>query len=318
MRSGEVVGVNTSSYAEEKAENTNFAVPIDDVCRILALLKQGKDPSPPDLPVALFDVEDRGSVVVARVFDQQGSVGLQAYDRIEAAGPDLAPVKHRHDLVNALRGNLDEARLKVIRHGRELTVSGTVPPLRIRRGIEFAGIVLAPFNFRDRSITPAGHDIGVFSIAAGSRASGQDLKWFDLIYKVNGERVKSLEQLFVLLNDLEDGASASLEFLRVFEDRHYFGYIQREIRAEPAVWLDSRGASAGTDVQLSWIADQLDDAARMSGRNYLMLRVALERLLSQLEHDDIDLGTEEKRRQTSLARDLAERLEGRLLSAAGS
>ena len=177
---------------------------------------------------------------------------------------------------------------------------------------------MAPFNFRDRSITPAGHDIGVFSIAAGSRASGKDLKWFDLIYKVNGERVNSLEQLFVLLNDLEDGASASLEFLRVFEDRHYFGYIQREIQAEPAVWLDSRGASAGTDVQLSWIAAQLDEAPVLSGRNYLMLRVALERLLNQFEHEDVSLDAEEKRRQQSLALDLARQLEGRLLSAAGS
>jgi S1-C subfamily serine protease len=318
MRSGDVVGVNTSSYNDDKAENTNFAVPIEDVCRILALLKQGKDPSPPDLPVAMFDVEDGGSVVVARVFDPQGSIGLQAYDRIVAAGPELTPVKHKHDLVNALRGNLYDARLKVIRDGKELTLSGTVPPLRIRRGIEFAGIVLAPFNFRDRSITPAGHDIGVFSIAAGSRASGQDLKWFDLIYKVNGERVGSLEQLFVLLNDLEDGASASLEFLRVFEDRHYFGYIQREIRAEPALWLDSRGASVGTDVQLSWIAGQLDKSEALSGRNYLMLRVALDRLLSQLERDDVDLEAGEKQRQTTLALDLARELEGRLLSAAGS
>ena len=315
MRSGDVVGVNTSSYNDAKAENTNFAVPIDDVCRILALLKQGKDPSPPDLPVALFDIEEGGSVVVARVFDQQGSIGLQPYDRIVAAGPDLEPVKHKHDLMNALRGNLGEARLKVVRAGEELTMNGNVPPLRTRRGIEFAGIVMAPFNFRDRSITPAGHDIGVFSIAAGSRASGKDLKWFDLVYKVNGERVNSLEQLFVLLNDLEDGASASLEFLRVFEDRHYFGYIQREIRAEPAVWLDSRGATGGTDVQLSWIAAQLDEADALSGRSYLMLRVALDRLLNQLQRDDAGLDAEEMRRQKSLALDLARELEGRLLSA---
>jgi S1-C subfamily serine protease len=318
MRSGDVVGVNTSSFSDEKAENTNFAVPIEDVCRILSLLKQGKDPSPPDLPVAMFNFDDGGSLVVARVFDQHGSIGLQAYDRIVAAGPDLAPVKHKHQLMNALRGNLGDARLKVMRDGQELAISGAVPPMRIRRGIEFAGIVLAPFNFRDRSITPAGHDIGVFTIAAGSRASGKDLKWFDLVYKVNGERVSSLEQLFVLLNDLENGAMASLEFLRVFEDRHYFGYIQREIRAAPAVWLDSRGATEGTDVQLSWIAGQLDAAQALSGRNYLMLRVALDRLLNQLERDDVGLGNEEKQRQTSLALDLARQLEGKLLSAVAS
>jgi S1-C subfamily serine protease len=309
MRSGDVVGVNTSSYAEKSAENTNFAVPIDDVCRILALLKQGKDPSPPNLPVAFFSIEDRDSVVVARVFDQQASVGLQAYDEIVAAGPDLVPVKHTHDLVNALRGNLDDAQLRVIRGQQEVTITADIPPLRIRRGVEFAGIVMAPFNYKDRSITPAGHDIGVFTIAAGSQASGKDLKWFDLIYKVNGERVTGLEQLFVLLNDLEDGAIATLEFLRVFEELHYFGYIQREIRAEPAVWLDSNGASEGTDVQLSWIASQIDETPVLYSRKYLMLRVALDRLLRQLESDDLRLDAEEKRMQKDRVLTLARRLE---------
>jgi S1-C subfamily serine protease len=311
MRSGDVVGVNTSRYNEKSAENTNFAVPIGDVCQILALLEQGKDPSPPKLPVAFFSIEDRDAVVVARVFDPEASVALQAYDVIVAAGPDLVPVKHNHELMNALRGNLDDAQLTVNREGQELTITADIPPMRIRRGVEFAGIVMAPFNYKDRSITPAGHDIGVFTVAAGSRASGKDLKWFDLIYKVNAERVTDLEQLLVLLNDLEDGAPASLEFLRVFEDQHYFGYIRREIRAEPAVWLDSNGASAGTDVQLSWIASEIDETPELYSRKYLMLRVALDRLSRQLETGDLSLDAEERRKQKDLVLALTRRLEGR-------
>jgi S1-C subfamily serine protease len=309
MRSGDVVGVNTSKYNASNAENTNFAVPIQDVCRILALLREGRDPSPPELPVAFFDLGDRAAVVVARVFDDESSAGLRAYDEIVAAGPELVPVKHEHDLINALRGNLDDTKLRIIRDEQVLTITTDIPPMQVRRGIEFAGIVLAPFDYRDHSITPAGHDIGVFTVAAGSRASGQDLKWFDLIYKVNGERVTGLEQLFVLLNDLEDGAPVSLEFLRVFEDRHYFGYIQREIQAEPAAWLDSNGASAGTGVQLSWIASQLDETPVRSARQYLMLRFALDRLMQQLERSDLGLAAEEQRRQEVLAADLSSRLE---------
>jgi serine protease Do len=316
MRSGAVVGVNTSKYNDSNSENTNFAVPIKDVCRILALLKQGKDPSPPKLPVAFFNLEDRNAVVVAHEFDDDDSIGLQAYDRIVAAGPDLAPVQHKHELMNLLRGHLEDAQLKIIRDGEELTLTADIPAMQIRRGIEFAGIVMAPFNYADGSITPAGHDIGVFTIAAGSLASGKDLKWFDLIHKVNGERIESLEQLFVLLNDLEAGKPATLEFLRVFEDGHYFGYIQRHIRAEPAVWLDSNGASTGIDIQLSWIESEIDDAPIMSPRDYLKLRVALDRLLRQLEREDRRLDTEDQQRQKNLALSLARQLEEGSLSAA--
>lgn len=309
MRSGDVVGVNTSKYNAANAENTNFAVPVQDVCRILNLLKEGKDPSPPKLPVAFFNLEDRNAVVVARTFDEHTPGGLQPYDEIVAAGPDLAPIRHEHDLVNALRGHLEGAKLRIIRDKQVLTITADIPPMQIRRGIEFAGIVLAPFNYMDGAVTPAGHDIGVFTIAAGSRASSKDVKWFDLIYKVNGERVSSLEQLFVLLNDLDEGSPASLEFLRVFEDLHYFGYIQREIRAEPAVWLDSNGASEGTDIQLSWIASQVADPAALSSRKYLMLRVALERLIQQLEQGELGLADGEKQQQEALARSLADQLE---------
>jgi S1-C subfamily serine protease len=291
MRTGAVVGVNTSKYNDKNSENTNFAIPVEDVCQIVALLKQGKDPAPPRLPVAFLDLEDPNAVVVARQFDSQASIGLQAGDRM-----------------NALRGNLEGARLKVARDGRELTITADIPPMRIRRGVEFAGIVMAPFNYKDGSITPAGHDIGVFSVTPGSPASSKDLKAFDLIYRVNGQMVESLEQLFVLLNDLEDGAIVKLQFLRVFEDMHYFGYIERQLRAEPAVWLDSNGASSGTGVQLSWIASELDDEPVISTRKYLMLTVALQRLLHELEDDHLRLDAEEKRQQHALAVTLAEKL----------
>ncbi len=316
MRTGNIVGVNTSRYNDRKAENTNFAVPVEDVCRILDLLAQGKDPSPPQLPVAFFNLEEPDAVVIARTFDEENPVGLEPYDRIIAAGPALTAISNEHELINALRGHLEAAQLKVIRNGEELAITADIPAMRIRRGIEFAGIVMAPFNYADQFITPAGHDIGVFTVAPGSRANGSDLKWFDLVYKVNGVRVTGLEQLFVLLNDLDDGEYATLEFLRVLEDMHYFGYIKREIRAEPAMWLTSSGASSGTGVQLSWIASQVDGDSALESRRYLMLKVALDRVIGQLESGELGLDNDERRRQKSLAVALSERLDAGLQAAA--
>jgi S1-C subfamily serine protease len=318
MRSGKVVGVSTSSYNAEDAENTNFAVPVDDVCRILSLLKQGRDPSPPNLPVAFFNFEDREEVVVARVFDQERSIGLRAYDQIVAAGPDHVPVRYRHDLMNALRGNLHQAKIRIVRDGQELTVEGNIQAMQVRRGVEFAGIVMAPFNFRDRSLTPAGHDIGVFSIAAGSRGSGKDLKWFDLIYKVDGERVNSLEQLFVLLAGLERDEVVSIEFLRVLEDQHYFGYVQREIEAEPPLWLESSGASEGIDVALAWIDSQIDESTVYEAPSHSRLRASLDSVLHRLNGNNSGLSDATVLKQRAFALAIAERLDERAQAASAN
>lgn len=305
MRNGRVVGVNTSSYNDDDAENTNFAVKIDDVCRILELLKRGESAAPPNLPVAFFDFEDRQDVVVASVYDPDNAVGLLPYDQIIGAGPDLEPVNHRHTLINALRGNLDNAKLKIIRDGDEKILSGQVSPMRIRHGIEFSGLVLAPFDFVDNSITPAGHDIGVFSVTAGSRGESASLRWFDLIYKVGGEGVTSLEQLFVLLNNLEEDSTVSVEFLRVFEKQQYFSYVQRDIQVEPPLWLDNERASEGVDIQLSWIATELDSAGIAEVSDYSRLRESIDRLSRLVDGGTLQLSVEQRELHQELMLKLA-------------
>lgn len=58
MQTGNLVGVNTARVADEDAENLNFAVPMKYLCRILALMRAGKDPSPPRLPISFLDYND--------------------------------------------------------------------------------------------------------------------------------------------------------------------------------------------------------------------------------------------------------------------
>ncbi len=51
LGTGRVVGINTATLNEEDHQNTNFAVPMMFVCRVLEIVQSGGDPSPPDLPV---------------------------------------------------------------------------------------------------------------------------------------------------------------------------------------------------------------------------------------------------------------------------
>src|SRR5688572_29864591 len=67
LESGRIVGINTAGI--RGAQNTNFAVAIKYACRILQLLQQGDDPSPPDLKLVYYrDVDNRKELKVARSY----------------------------------------------------------------------------------------------------------------------------------------------------------------------------------------------------------------------------------------------------------
>ena len=50
LKSGKIVGINAMSL--ENSEGLNFAVPLPPVCKAVSLLRAGKDPSPPKLPIS--------------------------------------------------------------------------------------------------------------------------------------------------------------------------------------------------------------------------------------------------------------------------
>jgi S1-C subfamily serine protease len=252
LTTGEVVGVNAAKISEEGVESLGFAVPIGQVCRIVELLKAGKDPSPPNMNATFFDFEDGDAVVVADSYAAALALGLQPNDEIVAAGPDLLPIDGLHELIGRLRGSLDNVRLRVRRDGTLIEISGALPAWKIRRGVQFAGLVFGPFNFHDVSSMPIGHDIGIQNIVDGSRASAIDIQFWDLIHRVNGTTVKSLEHLYVMLSELDEGSTVTLDLLRPLEDMHFLSPIRRSVPAEAPVWLDNSGAQAGIDVRVAW------------------------------------------------------------------
>ncbi len=71
---GQVVGVNTSALAEKEVQNLNFAISARYVCRILDLLRAGRDPSPLARSLVFYaDTRPPGALKVARNFMPPGS-----------------------------------------------------------------------------------------------------------------------------------------------------------------------------------------------------------------------------------------------------
>lgn len=261
MRSGHVVGINTSSYNEEDAENTNFAVPITEVCRIIQLLADGNDPSPPRLPVAFYELKDQQQLVVARSYIHSEQLDLRRGDRVVSAGRVRTAVTERHQLINALRGELDDVILEVKRDDKTIEVRGSLTPQMTRRGVVFAGMVIAERNYLDGGLLPVGHDINVHSFVQGSVGEAEGLEWYDFIISVDGHTVETIEGLFALLQQTEAGEPVTLEFVRMWEPPFFFEYVEREVVADTPLWLGEYGYQGGIRARLLW---ELDNVARYS------------------------------------------------------
>ena len=280
MRSGRVVGISTSGY--DGAENTNFAVPVVEVCKILDLLAANKDPSPPQLDVAFYNFRDKDELVVARSYLDPELLLLRPRDRIVSVGKKATPVHKHYELINALRGELDHVMLTVERDGDIITLEGSLPPMRIRTGIVFAGMVLSAYGVRDAATLPAGHDIMIVDFVDGAPARAEDLEMFDFLVSVDGETVSSVSHVFDALSRTTPGDPVTLEFIRWFGDTAYIQYVQRELVADNPEWLAEDGFWGGVRAQLEWKQNFIADNPSLNTELRARQRDSINSLLSSV------------------------------------
>ena len=217
LKTGRIVGINTAGINEEGDEGTNFAVSIVQACRILKLLRAGHDPSPPDLPFAFFNLAyETDPLIVARIYPGAEAFPLQVGDEIMKAGDK--PIANEGQLIHALRGNLNDIALTVRRNDEIIAVAGRLSPsprVTRRRGIKFGGMLLAPGNFRDRSIYTADQDIMVHSVARGSEGQDAGLSFYDFLIAIDGVAVTDLDHAYDLLKSASAYETVQLEFFQM-------------------------------------------------------------------------------------------------------
>lgn len=234
MTSGRVVGISSATYNNNEDQNTNFAVPIEQACRILGLLQEGRDPSPPSLAIDFFRLNgDAEGLIVARTFLPAGHVPLQVDDEILAANG--TPVTTESELMHELRGSLDDVRMTVLRDSEVVELQGPLdphPPVIDRLGLYFSGMLFASGGYRDTPSVATGHDVMVHSIAPGSAANGEDLWSYDLVSRIDNVRVENLAHLQELLRSRPFSGKVQVDFLRLVEDSdsgHFYYSVRRSI-----------------------------------------------------------------------------------------
>ena len=205
METGRLVGINTASIGEEKTENLNFAVSMKYVCKIIKLLRESKDPSPPILPVRFLEYDDyhRELVVAATYFDgidEQLKVGDVIYG-VENV-PDEIP--HETHLIHLLRGERGEINLRIRRNGKELIKPFNIHPtenITRRKGLYVSGLVIAPSGYYDESEINLGKALMVHNIIAGTIANSSGIYPWDFIKTVDGRDFHTVEELFTYLSE---------------------------------------------------------------------------------------------------------------------
>ncbi len=222
---GQVVGINTAMLGPQNTENLNFAVPMKYACRILELLREGKDPSPPELPVVFFEDDgDNDELKVAAAYFEGDAAPLQGGDVIQAVADKSGPVKNATQLINALRGQTEETTLTILRDGKVMTVKAHFKPrlpVLQRQGLYLAGMLIAPPSFQDEPEANLGKLLAVHYVADGSPASAQGLQLWDMIKSVDGRPFHEIDALLSYLNQRNRPVRLVIKRLSESNDKIY-------------------------------------------------------------------------------------------------
>lgn len=245
LEDGSVVGISAAIAVEndKRADGISFAVPMVYACRLLELLQAGQDPSPPENLVAFaIDLGDEHTLTIANSRLPSGAVQLQTGDTILALnGRRIAT---QGDLVHSSRGYLDALVLTLEREGKVIEVSGSWPPAdRVleREGILVTGALFAatPLGISSVLATPAA--LMVHHVEPGSEAEAGDLRAYDLLYSIDGQRPTSLKALQEVVEKARrQERDLELVVMRLSEGDGLFDYHRRLLPAETLQRVSAR------------------------------------------------------------------------------
>lgn len=248
LETGRVIGINTAQI--RGSQNTNFAVAMRYACRVLELMQAGADPSPPDLQVVYYwDADGDGALKVARNYGDPARLDLRTGDIIRGVVGVDQIVRSQTQLFHALRGQLDDFALRVMRDGEEVIVLGRTRPepaaLELR-GLLSAGILFGHTPLRDAAEIRVG-PLMVHHVEQGSEGHAKELVRGDFVELVDGLPVESLEALRARLHAADGHVTLTLK--RYAGSDRVFTYLERRIRVDRTTWVSEEtvGAPGGAE-----------------------------------------------------------------------
>ena len=224
-------------------QNLNFAVEARYVCRILDLLRAGRDPSPPTRALVFFaGAEQAGALKVARNFMPAGFLALQPGDVIEGVVGEPGPIDDESEFVDAVRGRLDALALRIERGGRAQVLSGRLPrmeKLLDRRAVYASGVVFGQarsFNPSEVNFSP----IATCYVEDGSIGKSAGFEPCDAVEALDGAPATNLPELYRRLQAAQAAGRAvdvAVKRIAGLKGRSFFEYRELSLPIEALRWV---------------------------------------------------------------------------------
>ncbi len=218
MSQGQVIAVNSSGLQKSKSEGMNFAIPVEFVCTILDLLRAGKDPAPPILPIQFATTLKNNELVIA-LAEGAWAQELKIGDRVDAINGNTK--------INSVSRVLDEMRGKknvdfqIDRMGKKIDVALKVPEAKdrvTRLGVQVSGMTVG----RSTIANSDPDEMLIQYIADASEAEQSGFSEGDIIVAIDGEKVRGHA---ALLKSIELSVGRVSEFVVKRERREPGRYV---------------------------------------------------------------------------------------------
>jgi serine protease Do len=249
LKDGGVVGINTAGLSD--AQNMNYAVPIAEVCTVLNLLRDGKDPTPPDFPFSFSkDNDDKNTLKIAAILPVGKELSAQIGDIILAVGSKHHSVENEPQMLNNLRSESDKVEIYVRRDGKELKLTGkvkAVPNVFSKKGLSFSGLMIRrEYNQEFLNFFGSDHMLSIEFVEGGGLAESRGISSCQQLISINGKAVDDITNVYEILKNLKTGENVTLSLKSfVGEDNHMFGYRDRTVPLEDLHWVSFEDNRAG-------------------------------------------------------------------------
>ncbi len=247
LKTGRVVGINTAKAGGGEAENLNLATPMKYACRVLELLKAGRDPTLPRLPVQFASGHRDKGLLVAAVRGK--GVPLRPGDRITGLAGE-APADNLTELFHGLRGQPQRARLAVRRKEKGLTPRVALDrrtAVLERRAVAVSGLVIASSGLADGGELGEGDPLMIHSVSGDGWGRAAGFEPWDFVLRVDGRAFSRPRALLAHLRE-QRAKDASARFLvrRVANGTDsYFQHRRLKLPIRDLKWLVPEDGKGG-------------------------------------------------------------------------
>jgi hypothetical protein len=213
LKDGSVVGINTLTFKkgdDRNATAVSMAEPIDPICQVVGLMREGRDARLRMLPVATATSADDLRPRIA-------GIGVVNYNfrpgDIITKVNGVGPVRSLPDLVARLRGLNGQATVTVARNGVFVDVVTPLwlapDPLAVR-SINLSGLIISkPWRLDSRDeIAP--NALVVDFVETAEEAAGTEAQASDYVDYVDGHSFANLEDLYGYLSGLPEDATVEI------------------------------------------------------------------------------------------------------------